>query len=74
MERRQNGGRSRYIIQQFVAAITDDTERIICFLYMNNYTDKEVRKELRINRPRLEAIKLKLAFDMKKTGIQGEGE
>ena len=45
MEKRQNGGRKRYIVQQFVKNIADDTER-------------------------LEAIKLKLAIDMKNAGIR----
>mgnify|MGYP007039941609 CR=1 FL=1 len=72
-ERRQNGGRRCQIVQEFVKTISDDTERLVCYLYMHNYTDAEVRKELHLNRPRLEAIKLKLAMDMKKVGIRNGG-
>ena len=70
MERRQNGGRQRYIVQQFVKNISDDTERLVCFLYMRNASDREIRKQLNITQERLEAIKLKLAIDMKKAGIR----
>ena len=73
MDKRQNGGRRREIVQRFVTTLTDNTERLVCFLYMNNYTDAEVRKELHLDRPRLEAIKLKLAMDMKKAGIRNGG-
>ena len=70
MERRQNGGRQRYIVQQFVKNISDDTERLVCFMYMRNASDQEIRKQLNITQERLEAIKLKLAIDMKKAGIR----
>ena len=70
MERRQNGGRQRYIVQQFVENISDDTERLVCFLYMRNASDREICKQLKISQERLEKIKLKLAIDMKNAGIR----
>lgn len=70
MERRQNGGRQRYIVQQFVKNIFDDTERLVCFLYMRNASDREICKQLKISQERLEVIKLKLAIDMKNAGIR----
>ena len=70
MEKRQNGGRKRYIVQQFVKNISDDTERLVCFMYMRNADDKEIRKQLNITQERLEEIKLKLAIDMKNAGIR----
>ncbi|MDD2295868.1 MAG: hypothetical protein PHC36_06730 [Eubacteriales bacterium] len=50
--------------------ITDNTERLVCFLFMNNYADREVCKFLKINENTLVLLKLKLAFDMKKAGIR----
>lgn len=70
MERRQNNGRRCQIVQEFVSEINDDTERMVCFLYMNNYTDREICKRLHLTPARLENIKLKLAFDLKKAGIR----
>ena len=43
-ERRQNGGRRRQIVQEFVKNITDDTPRLVCFLYMNGYKDGAIRR------------------------------
>ena len=56
-ERRQNGGRRRQIVQEFVKNITDDTRRLVCFLYMNGYKDGAIRRILKIDRQRLEQIK-----------------
>ncbi len=72
-ERRQNGGHRCQIVQEFVKTISDDTERLVCYLYMHNYTDREVCKQLKIKPDRLNAIKLKLALDMKKAGIRNGG-
>ena len=70
MDRRQNNGRRCQIVQEFVKGITDNTERLVCFLFMNNYADREVCKFLKINENTLVLLKMKLAFDMKKAGIR----
>ncbi len=69
-ERRQNGGRRRQIVQEFVKNITDDTRRLVCFLYMNGYKDGAIRRILKTDRQRLEQIKTQLAFDLIKAGIR----
>lgn len=70
MERRQNNGRRCQIVQAFVMTIENDTERLVCFLYMQNYTDNQVRRQLGINRPGLAALKLKLAIELRQYGIR----
>ena len=69
-ERRQNGGRRRQIVQEFVNNITDDTRRLVCFLYMNGYKDGAIRRILKIDRLCLQQIKTQLAFDLLKAGIR----
>lgn len=69
-ERRQNGGRRRQIVQEFVTNITDDTRRLVCFLYMNGYKDGAIRRILKIDKQRLRQIKTQLAFDLIKAGIR----
>ena len=69
-ERRQNGGRRRQIVQKFVKNITDDTRRLVCFLYMNGYKDGTIRRILKIDKQRLQQIKTQLAFDLIKAGIR----
>ena len=50
--------------------IRDDTTRLVCFLYVNGYKDGEIRRTLRIGKPRLKQIKDQLAFDLLKAGIR----
>ena len=69
-ERRQNGGRRRQIVQEFVNNIADDIQRLVCFLYMNGYKDDAIRRILKIDRQRLQQIKTQLAFDLIKAGIR----
>ena len=57
MERRQNGGRRRKIVQDYLTGIENDQERLVCYLYVNNYEDFEIRKFLRIAQKRLNEIK-----------------
>jgi len=66
---RQNEGRRCQIVQEFVKILSDDTERLICFLYMRNYSDHEVRKQLHLSEPRLEVLKLQLAIGLRNAGI-----
>ena len=70
MERRQNTGRQYKIVQDFVKNITDDRERLICFMYMRRCTDKEIIKQIKISHSQLETIKLKLAIDLRNAGIR----
>lgn len=70
MERRQNGGRRRNIVQQFVKNISDDQERIVCFMYMRNASDKEIRKQLKISQERLNEIKVVIRKHLIAAGIK----
>ena len=58
------------IVQEFVKNITDDTRRLVCFLYMNGYKDGAIRRILKIDKQRLRQIKTQLAFDLIKAGIR----
>jgi len=70
MERRQNGGHRRYIVQEFVKDITDDTERLVCFLYMQGYKNTAIGKLLHLKSKRLNQIKGKLGEALKSAGIR----
>ncbi len=69
-ERRQNGGFRRKIVQDYVKSIDDGTKRLVCYLFMRNYEDFEIRKILHISKKRLGKIKDQIAFDLLKAGIQ----
>ncbi len=71
-ERRQNGGFRRKIVQDYVKSIDDDTKRLVCYLFMRNYEDFEIRKILNISKKRLGKIKDQIAFDLLKAGIRNQ--
>ncbi len=70
MERRQNGGQRRKIVQDYLAGISDDRERLVCYLYVNNYEDFEIRKFLRIAQKQLNEIKDAIREHLIAAGIQ----
>ena len=70
MERRQNGGRRRKIVQDYLAGISDDQERLVCYLYVNNYEDFEIRKFMRIAQKRLNEIKAVIREHLVAAGIE----
>ena len=70
MERRQNGGRRRKIVQDYLAGISDDQERLVCYLYVNNYEDFEIRKFMRIAQKRLNEIKAVIREHLIAAGIK----
>ena len=70
MERRQNGGQRRKIVQDYLAGITDDRERLVCYLYVNNYEDFEIRKFMRIAQKRLNEIKAVIREHLVAAGIK----
>ncbi len=71
-ERRQNCGHRCKIVQDYVKSIDDDTKRLVCYLFMRNYEDFEIRKILHISKKRLGKIKDQIAFDLLKAGIRNQ--
>ncbi len=69
-ERRQNCGHRCKIVQDYVKSIDDDTKRLVCYLFMRNYNDREVCKILRISYKQLKQIKDQITFDLLKAGIR----
>ena len=60
MERRQNNGERCKIVQDFLLTIKDADERTVCYMYLHNYRDAAVRKQLKISQRRLDEIKAEL--------------
>ena len=70
MERRQNGGRRRKIVQDYLAGISNDQERLVCYLYLNRYEDFEIRRIMGIARKRLKEIKAVIREHLIAAGIE----
>ena len=70
MERRQNAGERCKIVQDYLKNISNDQVRLVCYLYVNNYEDFEIRKILRISQTRLDEIKEMIRRDLTAAGIR----
>ena len=70
MERRQDGGQRRKIVQEYIRSIDNDQERTVCYLYVNNYDDYEIRRFMRIAQKRLNTIKAAIRRHLIAAGIQ----
>ena len=70
MERRQDGGQRRKIVQEYIRSIDNDQERTVCYLYVNNYDDFDIRKCLRITQKRLNEIKAEIRKKLIAAGIE----
>ena len=70
MERRQNGGLRRKIVQDYLKSIDSDMERLVCFLYLSNYEDGEICWELKIKRKQLKEIKASIRQKLLQAGIR----
>ena len=57
-------------MQDYLAGISDDQERLVCYLYVHNYEDFEIRKFLRIKQMRLDEIKEMIRRNLVAAGIQ----
>ena len=69
MERRQNNGERCKIVQDFLLTIKDADERTACYMYLHNYRDGAVRKQLKISQRRLDEIKAELRRRLIAAGI-----
>ena len=70
MERRQNNGERCKIVQDFLLTIKDDAERTVCYMFLHNYRDAAVCKQLKISRKRLQEIKAEIRRKLVAAGIK----
>ena len=57
-------------MQDFLQTVEDATERAVCFMFLHNYHDGEVCKQLKIPRKRLQEIKDEIGRKLVAAGIQ----
>jgi len=69
-KKRQNSQERDRIIEKYLYALTDDKQRLVCFLFMNNATEKEICKAVKITPAELEGIKLQIAIGLRQAGIR----
>ena len=76
MGKKEDAARKCRIVQGYLSTITDDRQRLVCFMLMRRNCDaRTICKTLRITEEALEAIKLQIAIDLRKAGIElGDGK
>jgi len=58
-------------VRSYLGSITDDRQRLVCFMLMRRGCDaRDICKTLHITKETLEAIKLQIALDLRKAGIE----
>ncbi len=70
MTKQQNLQARDRIVENYLYSLEDDKQRIVCFLFMQNATEKEVRKAVKITSTELEGIKLQIAIGLRQAGIR----
>lgn len=74
MGKREDAERRCRIVQSYLGTITDDRQRLVCFMLMRRGCDtREICRTLRITKETLEAIKLQIAIDLRKAGLEFGG-
>lgn len=58
------------IIEKYLYALTDEKQRLVCFLFMRNAMEKEICKAVKITSAELESIKLQIAIGLRQAGIR----
>ena len=71
MGKKEDAERRCRIVRSYLGTITDDRQRLVCFMLMQRGGDaRDICKALRITKETLEAIKLQIAIDLRKAGIE----
>ena len=71
MGKREDAERRCRIVRSYLGTITDDRRRLVCFMLMRRGCDvRDICKALRITKETLEAIKLQIAIDLRKAGVE----
>lgn len=70
MKKHQTRQERDRIVENFLASLEDDKQRMVCFLFMRNATEKEIGKAAKISSAELEGIKLQIAIGLRQAGIR----
>lgn len=70
MKKHQTRQERDRIVENFLASLEDDKQRMVCFLFMRNATEKEICKAAKISSAELEGIKLQIAIGLRQAGIR----
>ena len=71
MNYRQRQARAE-LVRQYLETIRDDTQRMVCFLFMRGCSPDDICRTLRISHERLELIRKSTETEMRNFGLAPE--
>ena len=66
----QDPGERQRIVRRVITEIPERIDRKICMLFMDGYSDKEIRRRLSISEPELESRKKEIRQRLLDAGIR----
>ena len=72
MTYRQMRERRAELVRQYLETIRDDTQRMVCFLFMRGCAPDDICRELKISHERLELVRKSIETEMRNFGLAPE--
>ena len=60
------------LVRQYLETIRDETQRMVCFLFMRGCTPDDICRELKISHERLELVRQAVETEMRNFGLAPE--
>ena len=69
---RQNRQARVELVRQYLETIRDETQRMVCFLFMRGCTPDDICRDLKISHERLELVRQSIETEMRNFGLAPE--
>ena len=60
------------LVRQYLETIRDETQRMVCFLFMRGCTPDDICRDLKISHERLELVRQSIETEMRNFGLAPE--
>ena len=70
MNKQDNVRTNRDIVHDFVTHIENEQIRLMCFLWSRGYSDEDVKRKMKLTRPRLQELKAQVYDGLLAAGIK----
>jgi hypothetical protein len=60
------------LVRQYLETIRDETQRMVCFLFMRGCSPDDICRELKISHERLELVRQSVETEMRNFGLAPE--
>ena len=70
MNKQESIRTNRDIVHDFVTHIENEQIRLMCFLWSRGYSDEDVKRKMKLTRPRLQELKAQVYDGLLAAGIK----